>query len=518
MKDYEVRAKDFLKIANQFRLGDLVTESSHPMSTNLSSLAKNDLAKAIKSLVAIDLAALQNLKKYLPLLTPLSLEIKKTLREGGKIFLCGCGATGRLSLSLETIWREDHPLKDVAESVIGFMAGGDLALIHSIENFEDHPEYGERQLLELGFTENDLMIGITEGGETPFVIGATLKAAELSKRSPYFLYCNPDDLLKKVAKRSKEVLENSKVKKINLTVGPMAIAGSTRMQATTVQMFSVGLALLGSEKGESFIAQEFDRLFKFYETLDHLFLEVFIEIESQLYQKSGYLFYGVRDFVGMTVLTDTTERAPTFSLFPFENKEEMIEGSSSLCYLTLAEAHDSANAWKKILKRSPRTLEWSELNGIASYKRLLGFDMSTEGEADRIERISSAHGYFVIEGDEQKLNMSMNGREWVIDWRELSTLSQQIILKMLLNTHSTLVMGRLGRYEGNLMTYVRPSNNKLIDRAVRFASELLTREGIHASYEDLVVEVFRLMETVSRNEPLVLRLVESIKNKKLKES
>ena len=56
------------------------------------------------------------------------------------------------------------------------MAGGDAALIKSVEDFEDHSEFAHQQLIELEFTENDLLIGSTEGGETTWVIGAIWKA------------------------------------------------------------------------------------------------------------------------------------------------------------------------------------------------------------------------------------------------------------------------------------------------------------------------------------------------------
>ena len=46
------------------------------------------------------------------------------------------------------------------------MAGGDVALVHSLEGFEDFPDFGARHLVELGFGPNDLLIGSTEGGET----------------------------------------------------------------------------------------------------------------------------------------------------------------------------------------------------------------------------------------------------------------------------------------------------------------------------------------------------------------
>lgn len=76
------------------------------------------------------------------------------------------------------------------------MAGGDLALIKSVEDFEDHPEYAVEHMKDLKFGPNDLLIASTEGGETPWVIGATNYASEYSSRKPYFLYCNPDDKLK----------------------------------------------------------------------------------------------------------------------------------------------------------------------------------------------------------------------------------------------------------------------------------------------------------------------------------
>jgi len=38
----------------------------------------------------------------------------------------------------------------------------------------------------------------------------------------------------------------------------------------------------------------------------------------------------------------------------------------------MPEAKGSEEAWRKLLWREPRTLEWSDINGIASMKRLLG--------------------------------------------------------------------------------------------------------------------------------------------------
>ena len=80
--------------------------------------------------------------------------------------------------------------------------------------------------------------------------------------------------------------------------------------------------------------------------------------------------------------------------------------------------------------------------------------------------------------------------------------------KMILNAHSTLIMGLLGRYEGNVMTWVRPSNNKLIDRAARYIIQLLKQKNKIPSYEEVVLKIFEEIESVNENEPVVLRVVD----------
>ena len=200
-------AEEFLKICEQFKLGSLPTESPNPRSMHLSDEAKTDVSRAIATIKGIDYDVFLKVREVLPQIKFLQEKVEATLKAGNNIFLCGCGATGRLSLALETIWRhkyDNHP--EYQNRIFSFMAGGDVALIHAVEKFEDFPEFGERQLMELGFKEGDLLISTTEGGETPFVIGATEAASKKSSNSPFFLYCNPDDILKVTALRSKNVL------------------------------------------------------------------------------------------------------------------------------------------------------------------------------------------------------------------------------------------------------------------------------------------------------------------------
>ncbi|RYZ75727.1 MAG: SIS domain-containing protein, partial [Proteobacteria bacterium] len=240
---------EFLAIASQFRLGQLPTESRHPKTCDLSELSKKSLAEAVRVVHEVEREALDSaLANQDENLRALSQAVRTSWDAGGKIYFVGCGATGRLSVSIEALWRKEmlsRELSHEADQVRSFIAGGDYALVRSIENFEDHPEFGARQLRDLGFSANDLLIATTEGGETPFVIGATLEAAAISKFAPWFLYCNPTESLMSL-ERCRSIFNHSGIQSVSLSTGPMAVCGSTRLQASTVLMLTAGAALFAA--------------------------------------------------------------------------------------------------------------------------------------------------------------------------------------------------------------------------------------------------------------------------------
>src|SRR5215469_9034312 len=249
-KTSDKRSEEFLKISGQFKLGALVTESSHPVTANLSDVAKEDIGKALDLLFQADNDVIVKYREFAE--SGRAEKIKETvlraLISGGKIFFTGCGSTGRLSILLVSIWRDFwQRLIDVTPKAgreaweqfenraFSVMAGGDFALIKSVEGFEDFAAFGKKQIGDLGVSNKDVVFAITEGGETSFVIGTAWKGVEVGAKV-YFVYNNPDEILCQHVERSREVIEDSRIEKINLTTGPMAITGSTRMQATTIQL------------------------------------------------------------------------------------------------------------------------------------------------------------------------------------------------------------------------------------------------------------------------------------------
>jgi N-acetylmuramic acid 6-phosphate etherase len=77
--------------------------------------------------------------------------------------------------------------------------------------------------------------------------------------------------------------------------------------------------------------------------------------------------------------------------------------------------------------------------------------------------------------------------------------------------HSTLVMGRLGRFEGNLMTWVYPSNGKLIDRAARYTEILLRARGFSQfTYDEIIRAQFACKADLSPNVSIVHKTIQKL--------
>jgi N-acetylmuramic acid 6-phosphate etherase len=491
------RTNEFLKIAKQFQLGHLITESAHPATHQLSQLSQSDLPQALKLLQSVDTSALKVIENKIEILWDLYLDVKKTLEAGHDVLLVGCGATGRLSMVIETLSLQ---LKRYPGRIRSFMAGGDYALIKSVESFEDRTPYGDRQLHDLGFKSGDLLLAITEGGETPFVIGACLEAARISNNAPWFLYCNPDSTLEGLD-RCREVLNHSHVKKFNLTCGAMALTGSTRMQASTVQMAAAGLAILQDWKSLEEMKNYWCAFQEWYQLLDLEGVISFIEAESMALGQKHLTTYVCDSELAISLLTDTTERSPTFSQPAFENILEATPPAP--IYLVVRETHSPDEAWRKLLGRTPRCLEWSELNGKINQTIMNGFDISENSLPRRAGHVVS---FTELPG---RILWQREMASWSMPLFDRHPLMTHLTLKMVINMLSTLMMGRRGFYLDNVMTWVKPSNNKLIDRATRYVQLLATRRGQEIEYEEGVRLVIEEMDKDLVG-PVVIRVLASL--------
>jgi N-acetylmuramic acid 6-phosphate etherase len=449
-----------------------------------------------------------------------------------RIIFSGCGATGRLSILLESMWRdffhrraaeltpEELKLADRSASI---MTGGDFALIRSVEFFEDYAEGGRRQAAALDVGEGDTFVAITEGGETSSVLGTLQYAAEHGATC-FLVFNNPADLLRGYLDRCREAIDNPKVTVIDIYCGSMSLAGSTRMQATSSEQ------LLGSCALEAALCRLMPRFAKetakdytlaFEQLLAGLessagraALVKAIEFEKGVYEKHGRITY-LADTCMLDLFTDNTERSPTFMLPPLRSsRDKHLAQSWAFVKNPL---HPTVACWNEMMRRHPRCLEFTSEDArslkmpqrfidsppLIKYSDLITYMIGNEPAPERIQGYARAAAVILrVPGETPEFIGAAN--RLAAAWPEKAEFGfpfpiadspleiwKHLAVKLAFNCLSTGTMAAMGRVAGNWMSWVSISNKKLIDRGIRLLVEL---GGI--SYEEAAQRLFAAEEWV----------------------
>jgi N-acetylmuramic acid 6-phosphate etherase len=560
MSDANKRAEEFLTREGAFRLGELLTEAFHPKTMTLSQTAAVDLPAAIRMLQSVDdeiPPAMENVLKQ-DSFGRLVDAFGEAMSSGKRIFFTGCGATGRLSILLEAAWRRcwreirkvSPEMGEIEDRVFSVMAGGDFALIKSVEGYEDFPDFGRYQLRRMGVGQGDVVVAITEGGETSFVIGTAWEGLDAGAKV-FFVYNNPTELLCRHVKRSREIIEEPRITKLDLTTGPMAITGSTRMQATTAELFIVGSALeialvRVSRASRPRSRARCPRHFKQHEPGDYLRLlsELIRQLSSDeavdtlaaatafeegIYRRHGLVTYAADEFL-LDVLTDTTERSPTFMLPAFRKQDDNLSPRSWA--FVKDPFRSTKDAWRELLQREPRGLDWGQdvyerMNAPANLKarpprldntEIHKFMIGNEPDTSRTDAADSVLVVVTVGDEEHMIRAALErfGPQYKKTaafmvgpadaagapdetFRFPCTLAdsplqlwQHLAVKLVLNTLSTATMVRMDRVIGNAMVWLSPSNKKLIDRGSR-----LIAQQTGCTYEQACIALHEALEEVT---------------------
>ena len=558
MSDIVKKAEEFLAREKEFRLGELLTEAFHPKTRTLSQTAEMNLQAAIRMLQSVDDEIPPAMEKVLQQdsFDRLVDAFGKAMSTGKKIYFTGCGATGRLSILLEAAWRRcwreikkvSPELREMVNRVFSVMAGGDFALIKSVEGYEDFPDFGRYQLREQGVGQDDVVVAITEGGETSFVIGTAWEGLDAGAKV-FFVYNNPTELLCRHVKRSREIIGEPRITKLDLTTGPMAITGSTRMQATTAELFIVASALeialvrfllqkLSPSDAERLQLRE-QRPDEYHRKLCELLgqlssdeavdtLTVATSFEEDIYRRHGLVTYAADEFL-LDVLTDTTERSPTFMLPAFRKKDDNLSPRSWAFVKDPFRA--TKDAWRELLQREPRGLDWErdvyeKMNAPENLKaqpprlenaEIHKFMIGNEPDPSRKDAADSALVVVGVGNENQLIHgaVAKFGAQYkktaaiIVGPAEVTRVTDDIFcfpctltdsplqlwhhlaVKLVLNTLSTATMVRMERVIGNAMVWLSPSNKKLIDRGSR-----LIAQQTGSSYEQACISLHKALEEV----------------------
>jgi N-acetylmuramic acid 6-phosphate etherase len=637
------QSEDYVRNKKQFQLHSLLTEQRHPKTWNLSFVLKEEVEEGLRQILSVDediVDKFHSLADDPAAIGYAANAVSDAIKDHKKIFIYGCGSTGRLAKQMESaiwrpfwkglkknrLWQKIRAVvpEDIDDLLIGEMTGGDRALISALEGFEDLQLVGKLQLQDRGIAKGDVVFCITEGGETSSVIGAILAALDQygtgakdrtadAKTHLYFICNNPDDAIRPF-ERSRSVVDNPAITKINLTTGPQAITGSTRMQAATSETFLMGIILEAgihgvlkevlseNELNEAGFPENFqlpNRLRSFGDILTSLRgvignIASFTRLESRTYRDKKFATYFAKQAL-LTVFIDCAERSPTFHLYPLDT----IREKKRKCWFQVwTEGEDRRKAWQNFLGRDFRGLEkdfyqpyFSEqiedgyLNDAALRSLALAgndqeqlYDLSfspnnilqrgpkdeylgvlacLDEEIDDLARNDSVFFRFVSLFKEKGANMVLIliGNKTPREFREILALlplekgdavisvamgkgedplkvNRQTLLKILLNSHSTAVMARLGRVVGNTMTNVNPSNLKLIGRAtyliMSHVNDALSQEEWvrkwgktePITYEQSNAVLFEAMDYVAERggqtsevELSILRILETLRTK-----
>lgn len=202
----------------KIEIDHLMTEQRNPNTAQIDQVSTQEMLTLIN---AEDQLVADVVAREIPNITLAVDQIVEALGRGGRLVYIGAGTSGRLGVLDAS---ECPPTFGVdANLVIGLIAGGDGALRKSIEGAEDQEEEAVRQLQEIHFSAEDVLVGLAASGRTPYVIGGLKYAKELGAATAA-ISCSPNSVIGSIADIP-----------ITLVVGPEVISGSTRMKAGTAQ-------------------------------------------------------------------------------------------------------------------------------------------------------------------------------------------------------------------------------------------------------------------------------------------
>ena len=208
---------------------ELTTEKRNPASENIDKVSTLEMVRIMND---EDKKVAFAVEKVLPEIAAAIDLIAERLSSGGRLFYIGAGTSGRLGVLDAS---ECPPTFGTSPEIVqGLIAGGDEALRKAIEGAEDDRQLAEKNLAEKNFSREDILVGITSSGRTPYVLGGINFAKKIDAAT--------------VGISCVENSELAKIVDIGITpiTGAEVIAGSTRLKAGTATKMVLNMLTTGA--------------------------------------------------------------------------------------------------------------------------------------------------------------------------------------------------------------------------------------------------------------------------------
>lgn len=201
------------------QLATLTTEAFRPELSDIDRRSTLEIARVMNGEDATVPAAVA---ERLPAIAAAIDGTAERMARGGRLIYAGAGTAGRLGVLDAS---ECPPTFNTDPSeVVGLIAGGPGAMVRSVEGAEDSKELAAADLDGLSLTADDVVVGVSASGRTPYAIGAVEHARARYDALTIGLSCNAGSALAAAAEHGIEVV-----------VGPELLTGSTRLKAGTAQ-------------------------------------------------------------------------------------------------------------------------------------------------------------------------------------------------------------------------------------------------------------------------------------------
>jgi N-acetylmuramic acid 6-phosphate etherase len=194
------------------------TERSSPRYSSIDLWEAQDIAESIIESQFAAVAAVQAVRKEIAAAV---VAMRTRLQDRGRLIYVGAGTSGRLAV------QDGAELSPTfgwpGERLVVLIAGGERALLRSVEGAEDDTEEGLRLIDEQAVTSQDVLIAVAASGTTRFTL-ACLREAKLRGALTLGIANN----------QASPILQEAD-HPILLDTGSEPIAGSTRLKAGTAQ-------------------------------------------------------------------------------------------------------------------------------------------------------------------------------------------------------------------------------------------------------------------------------------------
>ena len=194
------------------------TERASPRYAAIDAWAPADIVEAM---LEAQMAAVSAVHGARSAIESAAIAAEARLQERGRLIYAGAGTSGRLAvqdgaeLTPTFGWPQDR--------LVLLLAGGDDALLQSVEGAEDQADRAAERMAALSIGADDVLIAVAASGTTPF----TLECLRIAKRL--------GALTIGIANNNGTPILVEADHPIFLDTGPEPIAGSTRLKAGTAQ-------------------------------------------------------------------------------------------------------------------------------------------------------------------------------------------------------------------------------------------------------------------------------------------